>query len=38
LRRALYIAKHRASACSDELLFYSIDDRGLSVLSDDGPS
>jgi KaiC/GvpD/RAD55 family RecA-like ATPase len=32
-RRALYIAKHRGSACSDEIVPYQIDDRGLKVLS-----
>ncbi len=30
-RRGLYIAKHRGSACSDELLFYRVTDRGLEV-------
>ncbi|GIW95360.1 MAG: recombinase RecA [Pirellulaceae bacterium] len=29
LRRALYIAKHRGSACSDEWLFYCIGEGGL---------
>lgn len=29
LGRALYIAKHRGSACSDEIVPYSIDERGL---------
>jgi KaiC/GvpD/RAD55 family RecA-like ATPase len=28
-RRALYVAKHRGSACSDEIVPYTIDDRGL---------
>lgn len=28
-RRAMYITKHRGSACSDEIIPYSIDDRGL---------
>jgi KaiC/GvpD/RAD55 family RecA-like ATPase len=31
LRRALYIAKHRASACSEEIHPYTIDDRGLQI-------
>jgi hypothetical protein len=31
LRRALYISKHRGSACSDEIAFYNIDDHGLRV-------
>lgn len=29
LKRALYISKHRGSACSDEIATYSIDDAGL---------
>jgi KaiC/GvpD/RAD55 family RecA-like ATPase len=29
LARALYIAKHRGSACADEFVPYTIDDRGL---------
>jgi KaiC/GvpD/RAD55 family RecA-like ATPase len=28
-RRAMYISKHRGSACSDEIIPYSIDDQGL---------
>jgi KaiC/GvpD/RAD55 family RecA-like ATPase len=28
-RRALYVAKHRGSACSDEIVPYTIDDHGL---------
>lgn len=28
-RRALYVAKHRSSACSDEIIPYTIDDQGL---------
>jgi KaiC/GvpD/RAD55 family RecA-like ATPase len=28
-RRAMYISKHRGSACADEILPYRIDDRGL---------
>ncbi len=28
-RRALYIAKHRGSACTDEIVPYQIDDRGI---------
>jgi KaiC/GvpD/RAD55 family RecA-like ATPase len=31
LSRALYIAKHRGSACSDEIAPYHIDDRGLQL-------
>lgn len=31
LGRSLYVAKHRGSACSDEIVPYSIDDRGLRV-------
>jgi RecA/RadA recombinase len=31
LSRALYIAKHRGSACTDEIVPYTIDDRGLRV-------
>jgi hypothetical protein len=27
--RGLFIAKHRGSACSDEILRYTIDDRGI---------
>jgi KaiC/GvpD/RAD55 family RecA-like ATPase len=30
--RALYIAKHRGSACSEEILPYAIDDRGVRLL------
>ncbi len=30
-RRALYIAKHRGSACSDELIPYRIGDRGIEL-------
>lgn len=33
LRRALYIAKHRGSACSEEIHPYAIDDEGLRVVS-----
>lgn len=29
--RALYVAKHRGSACQDEIVPYTIDDRGLSL-------
>lgn len=29
LRRGLYIAKHRGSACTDEIAYYTIDDQGL---------
>jgi KaiC/GvpD/RAD55 family RecA-like ATPase len=28
-RRAMYISKHRGSACTDEIIPYAIDDRGL---------
>ncbi len=31
LTRALYVAKHRGSACTDEIVPYTIDDRGLRV-------
>ncbi len=31
LTRALYVAKHRGSACTDEIVPYVIDDRGLRV-------
>ena len=31
LGRALYVAKHRGSACTDEIVPYAIDDRGLRV-------
>lgn len=31
LGRALYVAKHRGSACTDEITPYTIDDRGLRV-------
>lgn len=31
LRRALYIAKHRGSACSEDISTYSIDDAGLRI-------
>jgi KaiC/GvpD/RAD55 family RecA-like ATPase len=30
-RRAMYITKHRGSACTDEIIPYSIDDRGLKL-------
>jgi len=30
-RRGLYIAKHRGSACSEEILYYTIGDQGLKV-------
>jgi hypothetical protein len=32
LGRALYIAKHRGSACADEILPYEITDQGLRLL------
>ncbi|MBQ4202863.1 MAG: hypothetical protein II655_04090 [Thermoguttaceae bacterium] len=31
-RRALYVFKHRGSACSDEIAFYEIDDSGLHIV------
>lgn len=31
-RRALYVAKHRGSACTDEILPYTIDDQGLRLV------
>ena len=31
LARALYVAKHRGSACTDEIVPYTIDDRGLRI-------
>ncbi len=31
-RRALYVAKHRGSACTDEIVPYQIDDRGIRLL------
>lgn len=31
LRRAAYISKHRGSSCSDEIIGYAIDERGLRV-------
>jgi KaiC/GvpD/RAD55 family RecA-like ATPase len=34
LRRALYVAKHRGSDCSEEIATYSISDAGLSVDND----
>jgi len=30
-RRALYVAKHRGSACSDEIIPYRIDERGIQL-------
>ncbi len=27
--RGLFIAKHRGSACSDEIIRYNVDDRGI---------
>ena len=30
-RRAAYVAKHRGSACTDEIIPYQIDDQGLKV-------
>jgi KaiC/GvpD/RAD55 family RecA-like ATPase len=31
-RRAMYISKHRASPCSDEILLYNIDEHGLRII------
>ena len=31
-RRAMYIFKHRGSACDDEIIFYEIDDAGLHIV------
>ncbi|MCF0233416.1 MAG: recombinase RecA [Thermoguttaceae bacterium] len=31
-RRALYVLKHRGSACSDDVIFYEIDDAGLKII------
>jgi len=31
--RALYVAKHRGSACTEEIVPYTIDDGGLRVKS-----
>jgi hypothetical protein len=31
LGRALYVAKHRGSACTEEIVPYTIDDRGLRI-------
>ena len=33
-RRAMYVTKHRGSACTDEIVPYSIDDRGLKLERD----
>ncbi len=30
-RRALYVAKHRGSACADEIILYTIGDRGIQL-------
>ncbi|HTN74996.1 MAG TPA: recombinase RecA, partial [Pirellulaceae bacterium] len=30
--RALYVAKHRGSACTDEIVPYTIDDSGVRIL------
>jgi KaiC/GvpD/RAD55 family RecA-like ATPase len=35
LRRALYVAKHRGSACSEEIHPYTIDDQGLKIAGPD---
>lgn len=32
IRRGLYIAKHRGSACDDQILFYEIDDQGVRIV------
>jgi hypothetical protein len=29
VKKALYVAKHRGSACSDQILTFTIDDRGI---------
>ena len=34
VRRAMYVAKHRGSACSDNLIPFEIDDQGVRVLDD----
>jgi KaiC/GvpD/RAD55 family RecA-like ATPase len=34
MRRALYVAKHRGSSCSDELLFYDIGERGVEIVGE----
>ncbi len=31
-RRAMFVSKHRGSACADEILFYEIDDNGLRII------
>ncbi|MBQ9372123.1 MAG: recombinase RecA [Thermoguttaceae bacterium] len=31
-RRAMYVLKHRGSACADEIIFYEIDDAGLHIV------
>lgn len=31
-RRAMYVTKHRGSACTDEIIPYEIDDRGLNLV------
>ena len=31
-RRAMYVSKHRGSVCSDEILLYEIDERGLKII------
>lgn len=36
IRRGLYIAKHRGSACSEEICTYTIDDSGLHIESSAG--
>jgi KaiC/GvpD/RAD55 family RecA-like ATPase len=33
-RRAMYISKHRGSACTDEIIPYTIDDHGLKLVKD----
>ena len=34
IRRALYIPKHRGSACTEDIVPYTIDDRGVRVVND----
>ena len=33
-RRAMYVTKHRGSTCTDEIIPYAIDDRGLRLERD----
>jgi hypothetical protein len=32
IQRGMYVAKHRGSACTDEIMPYSIDDQGLRLI------